>query len=66
MSSLYGLGVSDFVNNIADLLTTANPPNEYSGVVLSSIDDFCWAAPFESMVRAIEFVHTHGRDTDTN
>jgi len=44
----YELGVRDFVNNIADLLTAAYPSNEDSGVVSSYIDDFYWATTVES------------------
>lgn len=61
MSFLYELGINDFVNNIAELLSIVNPSSDDAGVALTYIDDFYWAAPFESAVKAIKLVNIHGQ-----
>ena len=60
MSFLYELGISDFVQNIADLLCEPNSSQPRKGVVAGYMDDLCWAAPFEKMVDVIKFVKTRG------
>ena len=50
MNFLYELGISDFVQNVADLL------HESEGVVAGYIDDLYWSAPFDKMIEVIKFV----------
>ena len=52
MSFLYELGVSEFVQNVADLLHDPNSPRPRRGVVSAYIDDLYWAAPFTKMIEA--------------
>jgi len=62
MSFLYELevGISEFVQNIADLLYDSNSSQPRKGVVTGYMDDLCWAAPFARMVDVIEFVKSRG------
>ena len=60
MSFLYELGISDFVQNIADLLSDPNSSQPRKGVVAGYMDDLCWAAPFAKMVDVINFVKARG------
>ena len=54
MNFLYELGISDFVQNVADLL------HESEGVVAGYIDDLYWSAPFDKMIEVIRFVMVRG------
>ena len=56
MSFLYELGISSFIKNIDDLISSTNLPFSEKGIVTSYIDDLYWAAPFEKMVEVIKFV----------
>ena len=60
MSFLYELGISEFVQNIADLLYEPNSSQPRKGVVAGYMDDLCWAAPFLKMVDVIKFVKARG------
>ena len=57
---MYKLGLSEFVQNIADLLYDSNSSQPRKGVVAGYMDDLCWAAPFGRMVDVIEFVKSRG------
>ena len=61
MSFLYELGISDFVQNIADLLCDPNSSQSRKGILTGYMDDLCWAAPFAKMVDAIKFVKSRGQ-----
>ena len=50
MSFLYELGISEFVQNIDDLLDDSNSSQPRKGVVSGYMDDLQWATPFERIV----------------
>ena len=60
MNFLYELGISDFVQSVADLLYDYESSNVRKGVVAGYIDDLYWAAPFEKMIEVIKFVMHRG------
>ena len=60
MSFLYELSISPFIKNIEALCSSTNASITNEGIVMSYIDDFYWAAPFNKMVEIIEFVQLKG------
>ena len=60
MSFLYELGISEFMQSIADLLYDSNSSQPRKGVVSGNMDDLQWAAPFEKMVEVIKLVRERG------
>ena len=60
MSFLYELGISTFINNIADLIRSNDQPYTDKGTIAGFIDDFYWAAPFPKMIEIIQFVQRNG------
>ena len=60
MSFLYELGISSFINNIADLLRSNDQSHTDKGTIAGFIDDFYWAAPFPKMIEIIQFVQRNG------
>ena len=60
MNFLYELGISDFVQSVADLLHDVGSSQYRKGVVAGYIDDLYWAAPFEKMIQVIRFVMDRG------
>ena len=60
MSFLYELGISTFINNIADLIRSNDQPYTDKGNIAGFIDDFYWAAPFPKMIEIIQFVQRNG------
>ena len=60
MNFLYELGISDFVQSVADLLHDSSSSHSRNGVVAGYIDDLHWAAPFEKTIEVIKFVMERG------
>ena len=60
ISFLYELGIDEFVQNMVDLLSDPNDVASKKGVFGGYIDYLYWAATFDKMVQAIEFVIERG------
>ena len=60
MNFLYELGISDFVQSVADLLHDSGSSQTREGAAAGRVDDLYWAAPFEKMIEVIKFVTRRG------
>ena len=60
MSFLYELGISEFVQNVTNLLRDPYNRLDHNGVFAGYIDDLYWAANFDKMVEVIKFVLERG------
>ena len=62
MSFLYELGISEFIENVAQLIHAPPSRGSKKGLVAGYIDDFYWAATFPKMIEVIKFVLLRGPD----
>ena len=62
MSFLYELGISDFIENVAQLLRAPASRGSKKGLVAGYIDDLYWAATFPKMIEVIKFALLRGPD----
>ena len=66
MSFLYELGISEFIENVAQLIHAPPSRGSKKGLVAGYIDDFYWAATFPKMIEVIKFVLLRGPDYGTS
>ena len=60
MNFLYELGISDFVNNVAQLLRSPDSHSLRKGIAFGYVDDLYWATHFTNMIEIIRFVQERG------